>query len=180
MDYWLLMFPPKALLHALCMPNRSLKKNNKGQTTLEELIKFFGVAILCTRFEFTSRASLWSGESYTRFHHSPNLGCTGMSRNRFDVLWLNLRFSYQPWERPEYQSSENYRWNLVVTLFASSMNTVSRSSLPPIPSVWTRVSVGGMVWEKTGSTRVFRCMSKSIRNRKTARRFKTPVARNRV
>jgi hypothetical protein len=36
-----------------------------------------------------------------------------MSRNRFDVLWSNLRFSYQPWEQPEYQLSENYRWDLV-------------------------------------------------------------------
>jgi hypothetical protein len=113
MDYWLLMFPPKALTHTLHQTNRCLKKRGVGETDMEELIKFFGVLILCTRFEFTSRGSLWSGESYTRFHHSPNLGCTGMSRNRFDALWSNMRFSYQPWERPEYQSSENYRWDLV-------------------------------------------------------------------
>jgi Transposase IS4 len=41
------------------------------------------------------------------------LGQTGMSRERFDVLLSSLPFTHQPDTRPSSCSSEDYRWMLV-------------------------------------------------------------------
>ena len=83
-------------------------------TTMGEILKWFGVLILITRFEFGSRASLWSTTSQTRFVPPPCLGeTTGMSRNRFDELWRHCILSEQPAERPLDMSHEAWRWMLV-------------------------------------------------------------------
>ena len=37
-------------------------------------------------------------------------GKTGMSRNRFDILRINICYSQQPKERPQGMSLESYRW----------------------------------------------------------------------
>ena len=62
--------------------------------TKGSLIKFFGIIILGTRFEFLSRSDLWSTESVSRFVEAPKFGeMTGMSRNRFDKICRCIRFS---------------------------------------------------------------------------------------
>jgi hypothetical protein len=67
LDYFLLMFPPKQL------------------TTTGEFLKWFGLIILTTRFEFASRALLWLAIATSKFFPAPQFGgLTGMSRNRFD------------------------------------------------------------------------------------------------
>ena len=67
----------------------------------EEFYKLLGILILITRFEFTSRASLWSRTTGSKFIPAPRIGeTTGMPRHRFDELWSNLRWSDQPTERP--------------------------------------------------------------------------------
>ena len=49
------------------------------------LLKYFGIMILATRYEFGSRADLWSTTNTSKYVEAPCLGKkTGMSRNRFD------------------------------------------------------------------------------------------------
>lgn len=113
LDYFLLLFPHKALIHIVEETSASLLADGCQPTTVEEVIAFFGVVILATRFEFGSRASLWSENAYSRFHPAPHFGRTGIGRRRFDDIWSNLRFSVQPDIRPEDVSSEEYRWMMV-------------------------------------------------------------------
>jgi Transposase IS4 len=91
-----------------------------------------GVLILITRFEFGSRASLWSTTARNRFIPAPNFGhTTGMSRERFDLLWRYMVWSEQPKERPEGMSHEEFRWALVqdfVTNFNDHRETYYYSS----------------------------------------------------
>jgi hypothetical protein len=112
-SYLMLMWPKDAIAHMVDETNFMLLTDGKEPTTQGEMIKFFGLVILATRFEFSSRASLWSRESFGRFHSAPAFGRSGMSRNRFDHIWQHLRFSAQPIVRPPSMSHEEYRWMLV-------------------------------------------------------------------
>ena len=83
-------------------------------TSIGELLKFFGILLIITRFEFGKRSSLWTETAHTRFVPPPNLGkTTGMSRNRFDQLWRYIVWSDRPSERPDNMSHEEWRWALI-------------------------------------------------------------------
>ena len=112
-DYFQLMMPPGAMQNILNLTNEQLSMFNRKPLDWEELICFFGVLILGTRYEFQDRRSLWSTDQTSRFQEAPNLGRTGMSRNRFDEIWRCLRFSAQPPVRPDHMNTEDYRWMLV-------------------------------------------------------------------
>jgi hypothetical protein len=58
MDFFLLMFPPKQLVAMIDLTNIELEKLEANTTYTSELLKFFGVLILMTSLELTSRASL--------------------------------------------------------------------------------------------------------------------------
>ena len=88
-------------------------ENNKQLITHSELLKFFGVLILATKYEFTSRASLWSRIPLEKYESAPNFGKTGLSRDRFDVIFKNICFSEQPNQRPDNWNSEQFRWACV-------------------------------------------------------------------
>jgi len=65
-------------------------------TTRGELLKFFGVVVLATRYEFGSRAELWSTKPRNPYLVAPSFGeRTGLSRCRFDALWSCVAFSEQ-------------------------------------------------------------------------------------
>lgn len=107
------MFPPKQLVKMLQLTNRSLVEHKKRVTTTGELLKLFGVMILTTRYEFTSRASLWSTIAPHKYMTAPAFGKTGVASNQFDDLLRYLVWSKQPKERPDSVSSEKFRWMLV-------------------------------------------------------------------
>ena len=107
------MFPPNQFTHMTILTNEKLQAAGKTQTTKGEILKFFGILILITKFEFGSRASLWATIAPSKYVPAPQLGKTGMSRTRFDTLWRYMRWSYQPRQRPDGVSSERYRWMLV-------------------------------------------------------------------
>ncbi len=115
LDYFLLMFPPEQLHQMVILTNEQmyLKSPPLKPISQGELLKFFGVCILATRFEFLNRHDLWSTTSLSKYEPAYKFGLTRMSRNRFDQIWSNLRFSSQPREKPDYMSSEQYRWRLV-------------------------------------------------------------------
>jgi Transposase IS4 len=113
LDIFFFMFPPTQLDIMTRCTNTILEEKNKRRTTVGELVQFLGIVILTTRFEFKSRASLWSTTSPSKYEIPPSFGRTGMKRQRFDELWQCIRWSFQPKERPEGMSSEKFRWKLV-------------------------------------------------------------------
>jgi hypothetical protein len=60
LEYFLLMFPPTQLTTMCWLTNTMLAQQNKHPITAGELLRFFGILILTTKFEFSSRAQLWS------------------------------------------------------------------------------------------------------------------------
>ena len=113
LEYFLMLFPPQQLQLILQLTNNELAMARKNYTTAGEIVKFFGVMLLVTRFEFGSRASLWSNVTTNKYIPAPSFGLTGMPRKRFDDLWMCIRFSEQPPNRPSDMTSEQYRWRLV-------------------------------------------------------------------
>jgi Transposase IS4 len=113
-DYFMACFPKEQLKFMVEETSEKLQDHGYATTTVGELLKWFGVTILITRFEFGDRASLWSTVGDCKYMSAANLGGrTGMSRNRYDTLLQHIVWSYQPFERPEGMSSEAYRWMLV-------------------------------------------------------------------
>jgi hypothetical protein len=113
LDYFLLMFPPLELQLILRLTNSQLRSAGLKETQTGEILKFFGIILLATRFEFGNRASLWSSTAPSKYVPAPNFGRTGMTRQRFDSLWRYVRFSDQSAIRPDHISSEQHRWMLV-------------------------------------------------------------------
>ena len=77
-----MLFPPKQLQLILQLTNNELAMARKNYTTAGEIVKFFGVMLLVTQFEFGSQASLWSNTSTNKYIPAPSFGLTGMPRNR--------------------------------------------------------------------------------------------------
>ncbi|KAG7343000.1 transposase IS4 [Nitzschia inconspicua] len=129
LDYFLLMFPPSQLTLMHLLMNEEIQKINTltpathQAMTKGELLKFFGVIILCTKFEFGNRASLWSRTAKFKYIPAPCFGGTRMSRTRFDLLFRCLRCSYQPAFRPIGMAHETFRWMLVDD-FVDSFNKI--------------------------------------------------------
>jgi hypothetical protein len=119
LDYFLLMFPPEQLTLMHRLMNQKIRRISEEQRvtykemTKGELLKFIGILILATRFEFGRRSTLWSTVAIYKYIPAPQFGKTGMSRHRFDLLFRCLTFSDQPEHRPEGMSAERYRWRLV-------------------------------------------------------------------
>ena len=118
LDWFLLSFPPAELAEIIRLTNLELSKQNVRDYTTDycsrgEMVKFLGVLILMTRFEFNDRASLWKTTSISKYIPAPAFGRTGISRNRFDMLWRCIRFSEQAPVRPEGMSHAEHRWQLV-------------------------------------------------------------------
>ena len=116
-DFFLAVFPKKQLKEMQERTSQALQNAHPKPlqpTTVGEILKFFGVILIITCFEFGQRSSLWATSGFTRLVPSANLGeKTGMSRERFDNLWRYMVWSFQPKERPEGMSHEEWRWKKV-------------------------------------------------------------------
>ena len=163
-----MLFPPEQLQLILQLTNNELAMVRKNYTTAGEFVKFFGVTLLVTRFEFGSQASLLSNMSTNKYIPAPSFGLTGMPWKRFNNLWMCIRFSDQPRNRPSEMTSEQYCWRLVddfvnnfnehrVQNFSHWMRFASTS---PCPS--------GMGKATIGSTMACQCMLQSTGNQKMA------------
>jgi hypothetical protein len=130
LDYFLLMFPPDQLATIVTLTSENLLLKTKTPTTPGEVLKFFGVLILVTRFEFSSRASLWSNTAPSKYQPAPSFGKTGMSRHRFDSIMSAICFSRQPPVRPDHMSTEAYRW-LLVDGFVDEINSYREKNFSP-------------------------------------------------
>jgi Transposase IS4 len=133
LDYFLAAFPPTTLKQILTLTNKSLRKNGGKEIELGELLRFFGVILLITKFDFGRRRELWNTVSSFKYVPSPQFGIrTGMCRNR----WMNLVYSAQPEERPADMSSVTYRW-MLVNDFVDDFNCHRRTHFRPSELVST-------------------------------------------
>jgi hypothetical protein len=67
LGFILLMFPRKQLIDMVELTNTELTKLELNKINCREMLKFFGVILLMTKFEFTSRASLWSSVAPSKY-----------------------------------------------------------------------------------------------------------------
>jgi Transposase IS4 len=87
LDYFMAAFPPNALKRILILTNKSLRKNEGKEIELGELLQFFGVVLLITKFAFGQRCKLWNSVLTFKYIPSPQFGiCTGMCHNRFEEI----------------------------------------------------------------------------------------------
>ena len=163
-----MLFPPEQLQLILQLTNNELAMARKNYTMAGEIVKFFGVMLLVTWFQFGSRASLWTNMSTNRYIPAPSFGLTGMPQKWFNDLWMCIRFSDQPCNRPSEMTSEQYHWRLVddfvknfnehqVQNFSHWMRFASTS---PCPSGMGKVVIG--------STMACQCMLRLTGNQKMA------------
>ena len=113
LEYFLMLFPPEQLQLILQLTNNELSMVRKNYTMTGEIVKFFGVMLLVTRFEFGSHASLWSKTSTNKYIPAPSFGLSGMPWKQFNDLWMCIRFRDQPCNHPSDMTSEQYCWRLV-------------------------------------------------------------------
>ena len=132
LDYFFAVFPQDQLARMVRLTSAKLVQAGVLPTSPGELVKFFGVLLLSTRFEFGSRAELWWTTARTKHLPAPAFGSrTGMPRRRFDLLWSLLTFSQAPDEPPAASGgSEQLRWARVND-FVSSINTHRSSWVTP-------------------------------------------------
>ena len=113
LDVFLMSMPPKALDDIVKNVSIELVKRSKKPTNTQEVLRFIGVVILATKFEFRCRKDLWSTTALSKYIPAPKFGSTGIARDRFDDMWACFQTGNQPPERPDNLLSEAYRWLLV-------------------------------------------------------------------
>ena len=115
-DYFTWMFPMSHLPTIVTQTNMNLARYSKALTTPDEILRFFGVLVLMTRYEYGDRRNLWKTTSTNKYLAAPNFTRI-MPRHRFESLRLCIRFSVCP------QSDDDgvNRWSLVDD-FVSAIN----------------------------------------------------------
>ena len=140
LEYFLMLFPPEQLQLILQLTNNELAMARKNYTTAGEIVKFFGVMLLVTWFEFGSWASLWSNVTTNKYIPAPSFGLTGMPWKRFDDLWMCIRLSEQPPNCPSDMTSEQYCWRLVDD-FVKNFNEHRAQIFPPSDEICVNESM---------------------------------------
>ena len=91
--------------------------------TIGKMVKFMGLCILITRFQFSSCRYLWSQTAPSKYVPAFKLGqLTEIARNRFDMVWICLRWIQHPNQIEEGMKHAQHRW-LLVDDFIDRFNT---------------------------------------------------------
>ena len=73
------------------LTNVALSRRNFPTTTRSELLKFFGIILLIPHLPDVPRRDLWRSQPRTAYSTAADLGRTGMSRKRFEILLSSIR-----------------------------------------------------------------------------------------
>lgn len=145
-DYFLSMFPIEKLTHMVRLTSPKLQARDLPPTTAGEVLKFIGVLILATRYEFGARAELWETKARNPYLAAPAFGeRTGLTRCRFDALWSCLTFSEQRGRGGD--DSEQSRLELISN-FVGSINNHRHAHVSP--SEYTCVDESMCKWYGQG------------------------------
>jgi len=133
-DYFFTVFPQDQLTRVTELTSTKLESRRLLPTSPGEILNFFGILILATRFQFGSRADLWATVARSKHMPVPAFDArTGMPRHRFVALWSALTFSRQPaGDAPANGQSggERYRW-VLINDFISSINAHREAHVTP-------------------------------------------------
>ena len=109
-----MMFPPDVLRHIITLTNLQLSKRNLDKMDVAEFLRWFGVVLLISCYEFSMQRELWAARTHSKFLHPVELGqATGMLWQKYDNIWICLHLSFQLDTRPDNVPSEEYCWMLV-------------------------------------------------------------------
>jgi len=109
--FFMACFPGGQLKSMVDLTSIAVREVGLPSTTTGEILKWLGITVLITRFQFADRASLWSCNPPSKYVPSPNIGAkTGMARARYDSLLQHMVWSFQPRVREEGMSSESYSY----------------------------------------------------------------------
>ena len=95
------------------------------------MIKWFGIIILATHFEFVSQS---------KYRYHIDFGNTVINRHRFDVLWRHVQWSHQPDMQDEGTSHDDHQWKLV-EYFVTNFNESHTQLLSPLDIICADNSV---------------------------------------
>lgn len=109
LDYFTWMFPMSHLGKIVTMTNLNLVKNGRPVTSTSEILRFFGVIVLMSRYEFGSRRDLWATSTGNKYIPAPNFGQI-MPFHRFQMIRSQIRFSDNGNHEDD---GEANRWGLV-------------------------------------------------------------------
>ena len=127
-EYFLWVFPMRHFTAIVSWTDANLqKKGVEVLTSAGEVLKFFGVIILMTRFEFSKRRDLWKTESSFKYKPVAKFG-RFIARNRFEVLMSCIAFSRQ--SECTSPGSSDRRWGLVQD-FVTAINSHRASRVSP-------------------------------------------------
>jgi len=130
-NFFMACFPGDQLKSMVDLTSIALRVAGLPSTTTGKILKWLGITVLITRFQFADRASLWSCDPPSKYVPSPNIGAkTGMARARYDSLLQHMVWSFQPRVREEGMSSESYRW-LLVSDFVDRINNHRKRYFSP-------------------------------------------------
>ena len=85
------MFPLRQLSYMVDWTSNVLQEHGRRSTSQGELLRFFGVLIVMTRFKFRSRKELWRNEISNKYIPTPCFGRI-MPYSKFDDLRRFLFF----------------------------------------------------------------------------------------
>lgn len=90
------MFSMEQLVRMVRLASIKLRERGAQPTTAGEVLKFIGVTLLVTRYEFYPRADPWLTKARNKHMHARAFGQhTGLSRPRYDALWSCVTFNQQ-------------------------------------------------------------------------------------
>ena len=134
-DFFLATFPKKQLFQMVDRTSKKLQSRGKQPTTAGEILKWFGVTVLITRFEFGSRSTLWSRKQSTKYIPAAAFGDkVGMFRDRWEELFSSMVWSEQPDNRPDDVNCEAYRW-MRVSDFVDNINAHRQKFYTPSSTI---------------------------------------------
>jgi Transposase IS4 len=102
LEYFLASMPTATIKRILMETNKKLTNQQSELLDIAELLRFFGICILVTQFEFESPQDLWLVNTGSKFISPANFVLTGMLCNQFKEIWSLMTLSAQ-----------DYHWMLV-------------------------------------------------------------------
>lgn len=109
LDYFYWMFPMSHLGDIVDMTSYQLEQVGKVSTNASEILRYFGILIMMSRFEFATRRDLWRTTSAFKYVPAANFGRI-MPYHRFEALRFSIRYSGG---RSSGDSATCNRWALV-------------------------------------------------------------------
>ena len=108
-DYFTWMFPMGHLGAIVDLTNVNLGRLCKSMTSSQEILRFFGILVLMTRYEYGNRRNLWTTTVTNKYIAAPSFARI-MPHHRFKTLRHCIRFSHCPHSDDDDRVN---RWSLV-------------------------------------------------------------------